>query len=99
MTESDTFSLLRSSWWGYRTASKTRRSAEGNKSPVDDGREVLGDERLVVWAQCLDVRGLVGLAVEVVRVERAHGGERLRVLLVHEVRVRVLPMPPEIFKR
>lgn len=63
-------------------------------SPVDDGREELGDERLVVWAQLLDVRGLVGLAVQVVRVESAYGIERLLVLLVHEVGVSVLAVPP-----
>lgn len=62
-------------------------------SPVDFGGEVLGDERLVVWAELLDVARLVVLTVKIIRIERANSLERLRVLLVREVCVRALAVP------
>ena len=61
--------------------------------PIEGRREVLGDEALVVRAEAVDVHGLVALAVEVVRVERAHRRERALVLFVREMRVCALSVP------
>jgi hypothetical protein len=62
--------------------------------PFDDGWEKFGDEALVVGSDGVDVDGLVGLGVEVERVEYADGGEVLVVLRVHEMGVCALAVPP-----
>src|SRR5687768_13669863 len=55
--------------------------------PVQNRREVLRDERLVVGLQSLHVRALLALGVKVVRVELADPVHQLVVALVHQVRV------------
>lgn len=67
----------------------------GVQSPVDHRREELGDESLIIWPELLDVARLVVFAIQIVRVECAHCIERLLVLLVCEMRVRVLAVPPD----
>ena len=65
----------------------------GRRSPFYDLGEVLSDEALVVWLDLIDVDGLIALAVEVVRVERADSLERTRIVRIGQVRVCALAVP------
>lgn len=53
--------------------------------PIKYRGEVLVDETLVIWAERVSIDWLVAFAVQVVRVERAHCGQRTLVLFVREV--------------
>ncbi len=60
--------------------------------PRELGREEFGNQVFIVRAQALDIRRLVGLGVEVVRIERAHPFHPPAVVFVHEMLVRTFPM-------
>ena len=62
--------------------------------PVEDGREELRDQPLIIWLKLLGFNGFVGFGVEVVRVEGPNGSQRLLICLVGQMAVRVLPVPP-----
>ena len=62
-------------------------------SPLDDFREVLRDEAIVVRLELDWVDGIVALAVEIVRVECLHCRQRALVRGVSQVRVRALSVP------
>ena len=67
-------------------------------SPLDDFREVLRDEAIVVRLELDWVDGIVALAVQIVRVERLHCRQRALVRGVSQVCVRALSVPtaPEV---
>lgn len=61
--------------------------------PVEDGREELGDQPLVIRFEFLGIDELVGFGVQVVRVEGPDGNQRLLICLVAQMAVRALSMP------
>ena len=61
--------------------------------PVEDGREELRDQPLVVGLELLGIDGFVGFGVQVVRVEGPDGSQRLPICLVGQMAVRALPVP------
>jgi len=62
--------------------------------PVEDGREELRDQPLVIRLEFPGIDGFVGFGVQVVGVESPDGNQRLLICLVAQVAVRALPMPP-----
>jgi hypothetical protein len=48
---------------------------------------------LIIWSEFFDVAGLVGFAVQVVRVKSLDGGQGLNVVLICEVRIGTLSVP------
>ena len=66
---------------------------QGRRLPLNDLREELLNEALVVRLELLRVHRVVALAVQVIRVERLYGRERLLVLGVAEVLVSALAVP------
>ena len=80
-----------------RSKEDNEKGREGSEQtrplPVDNGWEELGDEPFVVRAELLDVALVIAFAVEVVRVERTDGLERLVVLFAHEMLIRGFTVP------
>ena len=62
--------------------------------PVEDGREELRDQPLVIWFELLGIDGFVRFGVQVVRVKGPDGSQRFLICLVAQIAVRALPMPP-----
>ena len=67
--------------------------------PVEDWREELRDQPLVIWLKLLGIHGFVRFGVEVVRVEGPDGSQRLLVGLVGQMAVRALPVPSRTIKK
>jgi hypothetical protein len=65
-------------------------------SPVESGREELGNQPLVIRTKNLRSTGFVTFAIKVVWVECTDGLQGSLVLFIHEVHVGVLAVPPEI---
>ena len=61
--------------------------------PLDDLREVFGNQALVVGLDLLDVNRLIALAVEVIRVEGTYGLEGTGVVGVREMSVCAFAVP------
>ena len=62
--------------------------------PVEDGREELCDQPLVIRLELLGIDGLVRFGVQVVRVERPDGSQRFLICLIAQMAVRVFSVPP-----
>ena len=62
-------------------------------SPLDDVVKIPLDEPLVVRLQRGGIDRRVALTVKVIWVKRTHGGQRLLIIGVGEVRVRALAVP------
>ena len=62
--------------------------------PVEDGREELRDQPLVIRLEFPGIYGQVGFGVQVVRVESPDGNQRLLICLVAQMAVRAFPVPP-----
>ena len=72
--------------WGGAWASATGL-------PVEDGREELCNQPLVIWLELLGIDGLVRFGVEVVRVECSNGSQRFLICLVAQVVVSAFSVP------
>lgn len=66
---------------------------QGRRLPLDNCREELLNEALIVRLELLRVHRVVALAVQIVRVERLYGRKRLLVLGIAEVLVSALAVP------
>ena len=62
--------------------------------PVEDGREELRDQPLVIRLEPPGIDGLVGFGIQVVGVEGSDGSQRLLICLVAQMAVRAFSVPP-----
>ena len=70
-----------------------RRLRKATGLPVEDGREELRDQPLVIWLEPLGIDGFVGFGVQVVRVECPDGSQCPLICLVAQMAVRAFPVP------
>lgn len=71
----------------------TSTGEDRHRLPLDDLGEELLNEALVIRLELRRVHRIIALAIQVVRVERLHGGKCLLVLGVAEVLVSALAVP------